>query len=227
MDVGSKCYAYIKSLGIKDYVLKVSENQYSLKSDISAIIYVPDSDIVEISCKTCKFNPNEPCMCDSKYEDWVYGGDKMTNEMPELKPGMVLELNDNSIAVLCGEESYKNFNSNEIKKIYKPKPVIAFRFYNIGDKFDFSSVISAVNSSWNLIWQRKPAVDWSKVAVDTKVLVKFNDTWEKRYFAKYENGKIFVWSYGKTSFTKSNNNGISDWKNGNIVLYEGNEHLVP
>ena len=46
-------------------------------------------------------------------------------------------------------------------------------------------------------------VDWSKVTVDTKVLVRNNkdEEWEKRHFAEYENGKIYCWHDGKTSFT--------------------------
>ena len=46
-------------------------------------------------------------------------------------------------------------------------------------------------------------VDWSKVPVDTKVLVRNNkdEEWEKRHFAEYENGRIYCWYDGKTSFT--------------------------
>ena len=37
----------------------------------------------------------------------------------------------------------------------------------------------------------EPEVDWSKVAVDTPILVSSdNKNWLKRYFAKYENKKI-------------------------------------
>lgn len=46
-------------------------------------------------------------------------------------------------------------------------------------------------------------VDWSKVEVDTPILVRASahNDWEKRHFAKYENGKIFAWRDGMTSFT--------------------------
>ena len=46
-------------------------------------------------------------------------------------------------------------------------------------------------------------VDWSKVLIDTKVLVKNNtyDKWRKRHFAKYEDGRVYCWHDGKTSFT--------------------------
>lgn len=46
-------------------------------------------------------------------------------------------------------------------------------------------------------------VDWSKVAVDTPILVRDSENyrWRKRYFAKYKNGKVFAWNDGKTSWT--------------------------
>lgn len=47
------------------------------------------------------------------------------------------------------------------------------------------------------------SVDWSKVAVDTPILVNDSNDhgWVKRYFAKYENGSVFAWNGGKTSWS--------------------------
>lgn len=49
----------------------------------------------------------------------------------------------------------------------------------------------------------EPPIDWSKVAVDTPILVRDNIfcKWIKRYFAKYENGRVYVWNGGATSWT--------------------------
>lgn len=57
----------------------------------------------------------------------------------------------------------------------------------------------------------EPTVDWSKVAVDTPILVKdFKDgTWYRRYFAKYENKKVFTWGGGRTSWNTDGN--VSSW----------------
>lgn len=46
-------------------------------------------------------------------------------------------------------------------------------------------------------------VDWSKVPVDTPILVRDHEAmeWTKRYFAKYENGKIYAWGDGTTSWS--------------------------
>ena len=54
-------------------------------------------------------------------------------------------------------------------------------------------------------------VDWSKVAVDTPILVRDNifSKWVKRYFAKYENGRVYVWNNGSTSWS---DNRCTPWK---------------
>ena len=51
---------------------------------------------------------------------------------------------------------------------------------------------------------KKPTVDWSNVAVDTRVLVKCIDgVWKHRYFAKYKNDRVYCFSHGRSSFTLS------------------------
>ena len=46
--------------------------------------------------------------------------------------------------------------------------------------------------------------DWDEVTVDTKVLVSANcKVWYPAYFAKYQNGLIYTWKDGTTSFTAS------------------------
>ena len=56
-------------------------------------------------------------------------------------------------------------------------------------------------------------VDWSKVAVDTPILVReFNITqWENRYFAFYKDGKVYAWNCGATSWSCKDNNDVSSW----------------
>ena len=55
-------------------------------------------------------------------------------------------------------------------------------------------------------------VDWSKVPVDTKILVRDNEnaSWAPRHFAGVAHGCIYAFSYGRTSFT-CNGKGRS-WK---------------
>ena len=58
----------------------------------------------------------------------------------------------------------------------------------------------------------EPPVDWSKVAVDTPILVRdfVGGEWARRYFAKYENGIVYAWENGATSWSV-NNSKITDW----------------
>ena len=49
----------------------------------------------------------------------------------------------------------------------------------------------------------EPPVDWSKVAVDTPILVRDSEkeSWKKRYFARYDNGIVYAWGGGTTSWS--------------------------
>ena len=56
-------------------------------------------------------------------------------------------------------------------------------------------------------------VDWSKVKVDTPILVSAdNRTWFKRYFARYKDGNVYCWLNGKTSWTAIDEISIGNWK---------------
>lgn len=49
-------------------------------------------------------------------------------------------------------------------------------------------------------------IDWSKVPVDTPVLVRDEnfDDWKKRYFAKYYRGNVYTFDNGATSWSANN-----------------------
>ena len=60
----------------------------------------------------------------------------------------------------------------------------------------------------------EPPVDWSKVPVDTKILVRDSEDekWRRRHFARYENNTVFAWGSGLTSYSDAGYNGVKDWK---------------
>lgn len=66
----------------------------------------------------------------------------------------------------------------------------------------------------------EPPIDiWSKVAVDTPILVSMdNDKWYKRYFADYKDGKVYAWDDGRTSWTAEQN--ICEWEFAKLVEQE-------
>ena len=56
-------------------------------------------------------------------------------------------------------------------------------------------------------------VDWRNVKVDTPVLVSNdNKEWIKRYFARYEDGNVYCWLSGKTSWTAICEFSIGHWE---------------
>lgn len=72
----------------------------------------------------------------------------------------------------------------------------------------------------NVVMSYEPKVDWTKVPVDTKILVRDYKcgTWVKRYFAKYINGEVYAYDNGTTSFSAK---GTSLWTY--AKLYKDNE----
>lgn len=62
-------------------------------------------------------------------------------------------------------------------------------------------------------YEEEPEVDWSKVEVDTPILVRDNEDekWLKRHFAKYENGRVYVWNLERTSWTTRDDKCVMDW----------------
>lgn len=69
----------------------------------------------------------------------------------------------------------------------------------------------------------EPPIDWSKVAVDTPILVRDNSfsEWGKRYFAKYENGGVYAWSNGTTS---RSGDRCTPWKLAKLPERSSNEY---
>lgn len=57
-------------------------------------------------------------------------------------------------------------------------------------------------------------VDWSKVEVDTPIFVRnsIEEVWKYRYFAMYENGEVYAWQLGRTSWSNVIKNSPIAWK---------------
>lgn len=65
----------------------------------------------------------------------------------------------------------------------------------------------------------KPQVDWSKVAVDTPIIVnnEFDIGPRKRHFAEYRNGDVYAWEDGRTSYTTKE---MTKWECARLVEEE-------
>lgn len=90
---------------------------------------------------------------------------------------------------------------------------------------DYSGVPECYDEvkDWLFSEYEEPEVDWSKVKVDTPILVRdiLKSEWIKRYFAKYENGRVYVWKEGKTSWSAVNEHDVNSWKYAKLA--ESNE----
>ena len=63
-----------------------------------------------------------------------------------------------------------------------------------------------------------PPTDWSKVEVDTKVLVRNRiGRWYRRYFARCEQDKVYVYANGATSWSDYGSNNTTTWNE--VKLY--------
>jgi hypothetical protein len=113
---------------------------------------------------------------------------------------------------------------DEIIKIqkYSANDCLDFVIPNVLEPMDFDCDNISCDTCHRLfsVWllneykePEKPEVDWSKISVDTKIYVKDKeeDKWIKRYFAKYEKGKVYTWMYGNTSWI-SDGIEIESWE---------------
>lgn len=75
---------------------------------------------------------------------------------------------------------------------------------------------------WLMEDYKEPEVDWSKVEVDTPILVRTVEgaDWVKRSFAKYEGGMVYVWNNGKTSWTALDNGCVTPWEHAKLAESE-------
>ena len=80
---------------------------------------------------------------------------------------------------------------------------------------------NTLTTLWLLEDYEEPETDWSKVEVDTPILVRDYESqeWEARHFAKYEDGVIYTWDGGSTSWTSKGN--VTEWKYAKLA--EGEE----
>ena len=98
------------------------------------------------------------------------------------------------VSIISSNETYYDLKTN-------PERLVSFNYMSEIAELDFEEV-----------------VDWSKVPVDTKILVADYDSegeaieWKKRHFAKYENGIVYAWNDGKTSFTAKLDGSCMNWE---------------
>lgn len=60
----------------------------------------------------------------------------------------------------------------------------------------------------------EPPVDWSKVPVDTPILVRDREDqeWKRRYFSVFRNGAVYAWKNGRTSWSAYIREDFEPWE---------------
>lgn len=83
-----------------------------------------------------------------------------------------------------------------------------------GDFFTHENSCIYNRKSWANSEYIEPPVDWSKVSVDTPILVRQSESneWERRYFAKYKNNMVYAWKARATSWSAEDQAYVCDWK---------------
>ena len=149
----------------------------------------------------------------------------------DIKPGMLVEMSVHGekelhYVTLCKEgmvlvnkEGYysnlKSFNDDLSRKTSDEIKIT--KIYDLSEYESMSLEFSTEHRE--LLWSIEDKIDWNKVEVDTKVLVRdrpYNE-WLKRHFAKYEDGKVYVFNDGRTSWSSR---GITHWEE--TKLWEDN-----
>lgn len=67
--------------------------------------------------------------------------------------------------------------------------------------------------------EKEREIDWSKVPVDTPIVVwRYEDDDKyKRHFAYFKENEIYAWNDGRTSYTSDNNEDAISWEHAEIA----------
>ncbi len=130
----------------------------------------------------------------------------------DLKNGMSFIMKSNEKCYILSNNIYLETDKNTLKFCDTFNLFFEDYLEDLTDMYNHSfDIMKVFDINNNLIWKRDE-IDWSKVPVDTKIWVRdFEDNnWLPRHFAKYENGKVFAYDYGRTSWS-CENKPMLDW----------------
>ena len=114
-------------------------------------------------------------------------------------------------------EEIKNYNGTNFCKDFI-KPIIYKKENCCGIGCERCAMLTAL---WLDEEYTEPGIDWSKVEVDTPILVRDNedDYWHKFHFAECKDGEVYAWIGGGTSWTSDDS---CAWKYAKLA--EGKEN---
>lgn len=118
----------------------------------------------------------------------------------------------NELVEACIKGTFNVFFNERIRSVYDCE---AYR--NMTD-----DRIMLLTTLWLDEEYQEPEVDWSKVAVDTPILVSTNgQDWIHRHFAEYRDGRVYAFDGGVTSWTGNVSTG---WEYAKLAEPQNSEH---
>lgn len=143
----------------------------------------------------------------------------------DLKNGMKLISRNGKIEYIIENNIYRKEYKNRLELEYDLDSLK--RCFNEDISYEPNTefdVIKVFDSDNDLIWEREE-IDWTKVPVNTKVLVRNSkdEEWYKRYFAEYKDGIFYTFNNGGTSWSIS---GKTSWKECKLAE-ETKENITP
>lgn len=147
-------------------------------------------------CTSCEFYTSE-VRCEDGFKDWLEKEHEEQKIQPEVKS---LKKDDRVLVSIDGVDWIKRYFEK-----YDQEEGVVYA-YNNGTT---SWTSEGAASRWTYAklpedeLEEEPETDWLNVLVDTRIFVKNNkdSIWFRRHFAKYENGKVYAYIHGQTSFT--------------------------
>jgi hypothetical protein len=214
----------IVKTAIGKHLMNIEIIDHEIKENIGKLVWVTNSNKYfsllpeENETKEFKTNNLKNDMVVEYKNGWkrIYMNEKPSEEnetkefkINDLKNGMVVEYRNGWQRVYMDEKLYKlEFNkifTHECNNISYEENLKSKTY----EKLDIVKIYKDFRGE--LIWERdekekEKEIDWSKVETDTLLKVKFFEDEDEcfRYFAKYENGSVYVWINGATSFTVEN-----------------------
>lgn len=145
----------------------------------------------------------------------------------DLKVGMLVETRNGGIYIVL-ENTLSNLSSFNFLSDYSEDLKCKFICGGFKDGFDIIRVYSTQKvidfslSDCELLWERKKETktDWSKVAIDAKIRVSdslMDLVGINRHFAKFEDGIVYAFPHGLTSFTCGQTDMHISWRYGELV----------
>ena len=117
---------------------------------------------------------------------------------------------------ICKKENVGKIYIDDVEK--RKWKVGQIKDLNIYDLFDcdYYDTINSFNLHISELAEMnfEEDIDWSKVPVDSKILVRHekDEGWKRKHFAKYKDGKVYTWTWGRTSFSVNGNEDVVYWK---------------